>query len=398
MAAVALMVAGCGGGAGGTSSAIGAGGALTGSNVLALTVDAGPADSGYNVNRLYTSITICQPGSARLCQVIDNVLVDTGSTGLRVLASVLSPALNLVRSTGTTGFPLVNCVQFVDNTFAFGSVATADVVLGNKLAPNMPIQMVGEASLAPLAGVCSTGTSYTSVSLLGAKGILGVGNFKQDCGQRCVTTVANGFYFMCTSAACTSVSRTTASLEKQVKNPIPLFASDNNGFVIDLPAVPAAAVSLRGSMIFGVGTQANNQFGNSTLLTTNSQGYFTTRLGSKIWPSSFIDTGSNGLYFDSTSFPACSGNATGFYCPVALTSLVASATGTNGASVNIGFAVENPVPYFAGGTNSVVANLAGSISNPSSFDWGLPFFYGRRVVIGIEGQTSPLGVGPYLAF
>jgi hypothetical protein len=33
-----------------------------------------------------------------------------------------------------------------------------------------------------------------------------------------------------------------------------------------------------------------------------------------------------------------------------------------------------------------------------SFDWGLPFFYGRTVYTAIENQSTPAGVGPYFAF
>ena len=33
------------------------------------------------------------------------------------------------------------------------------------------------------------------------------------------------------------------------------------------------------------------------------------------------------------------------------------------------------------------------------FDLALPFFYGRKVFVGIEGQLSPTGVaGPYWAY
>jgi hypothetical protein len=38
------------------------------------------------------------------------------------------------------------------------------------------------------------------------------------------------------------------------------------------------------------------------------------------------------------------------------------------------------------------------MDDASSFDWGLPFFYGRRVFIGIDGQASSLGTGPFYAF
>jgi hypothetical protein len=52
--------------------------------------DGGP--SGDAINTLYTTVTICVPGTTT-CQTIDNIQVDTGSYGLRVLASVLTLSL-----------------------------------------------------------------------------------------------------------------------------------------------------------------------------------------------------------------------------------------------------------------------------------------------------------------
>ena len=57
------------------------------SNVQAITVNAGP--SGNTANGAFTSVTVCTPGRST-CQTIDGILVDTGSSGLRILSSALT--------------------------------------------------------------------------------------------------------------------------------------------------------------------------------------------------------------------------------------------------------------------------------------------------------------------
>jgi len=47
-------------------------------------------------------------------------------------------------------------------------------------------------------------------------------------------------------------------------------------------------------------------------------------------------------------------------------------------------------------SNNVFVELGGP--EPDVFDWGLPFFLGRNVYVGIEGKTSTLGTGPYWAY
>ena len=59
-------------------------------NVQPITVNAGPANN--YANGLFTSVTICVPASTVSCQTIDGVLVDTGSSGLRVLRPYPEPA------------------------------------------------------------------------------------------------------------------------------------------------------------------------------------------------------------------------------------------------------------------------------------------------------------------
>ena len=413
---VVSLLSACGGGGGGGSSvstpanaggnaassssngAVPAVSTVPGANVLSVTVDQGPA--GNNVNRLYTEVTICQAGSTTLCQTIDHVLVDTGSTGLRLLSEVVSPALNLGRVAAASALPLLACAQFVDNTFAWGSVVNADVTLGGKTATGISVQMVGDPAFNRLARTCSSGTAVDTLAALGAKGVIGLSLFKEDCGPSCASVTNNGVYFTCTTTSCTAAAGTRVSVARQLKNPVPLFASDNNGFLIDLPAVGSAgAVSLNGSLIFGIGTQPNNQVIARRVLTTSATGQFLTVLSGQSLDTSFIDTGSNGLFFDSSTIPTCTaGGISSFYCPASLLTLSATQTGTNAASNPVVFSVDNATAYFANPEKSVLPNLAGTIGSARTFDWGLPFFYGRRVFTGIEEQPSVMGTGPFYAF
>ena len=369
-------------------------------NLLSVTVDAGPAGTGGNVNRLYANVTVCFPGSITRCQTIDHVLVDTGSAGLRLLSSVMAPALNLNRLTSTSGQPLLNCAQFVDNSFAWGPVAIADVVLAGRSAASVPIQVMADPAFNSLVDTCSVGgTAITTAAILGANGILGLGLFKEDCGAGCEVTTANGFYYTCTDPGCAAVTGARVSRAQQVKNPVPLFAADNNGVMIDLPSVSSdGAAALTGALIFGIGTQSNNQFTPGAVLTTGSTGYISTSFAGRNFSNSFLDTGSNAYFFDSTTLPTCAGSSAGFYCPSARTSLSATLSGLNGVVVPMTFEVDNALALFAGSSRTALPTLSGPIGRGRTFDWGLPFFYGRRVLMGIEGQPSPLGAGPFYAF
>lgn len=407
MLVVFAMLCACGGGGGSGVAPVNVP-QLTGlpsppavANELKVTVDSGASGTGYNVNRLYTDVTICTPGSTTQCQTIDHVLVDTGSTGLRLLASVMAPALNLSRVSAATGLPLLNCVNFIDNTFAWGPVALADVVLAGRIAAQLPIQVIADQVASASSSACSTGGSpITSPTTLGAKGVLGVGLFKEDCGALCVRNAGNGVYFTCTTGSCAAVEGSTATFAQQVKNPVSQFSSDANGLLIDLPPVTAAGLpSLTGKLIFGIGTQSNNQAITEVVLTTDSVGRITTQFSGQAMSRSFIDSGSNGLYFDSANLPLCGATSSDFYCPASRINFSATLIGAN-ASVSpvVAFSIDNASALFASGMNTVLPGLGGDIGDARVFDWGLPFFYGRRVFFGIEGQASAIGTGPFYAF
>src|SRR5439155_24183371 len=86
-------------------------------NMQSVLVNSGP-NNDY-ANGLFTSVTVCVPGTSS-CQLISGILVDTGSTGLRVLSSALNN-LNLPQQTATSGGPVVECAQFQDG-FTWGPV------------------------------------------------------------------------------------------------------------------------------------------------------------------------------------------------------------------------------------------------------------------------------------
>src|ERR1700733_4194275 len=77
-------------------------------NFQSIVVNAGPANNYFN--GAFTSVTICVPGQSS-CQTIGGVLVDTGSTGLRLLAS--SMTLALPQQTDTSGAPIAECFSFL---------------------------------------------------------------------------------------------------------------------------------------------------------------------------------------------------------------------------------------------------------------------------------------------
>ena len=81
----ALLLHGCGGGNAASTDVT-----PPVQNLQAITVNSGP--TGQFANTMTTSVTVCVPGTAS-CQTIANVQVDTGSSGLRLLASAVSIAL-----------------------------------------------------------------------------------------------------------------------------------------------------------------------------------------------------------------------------------------------------------------------------------------------------------------
>ena len=359
-------------------------------NVLAVTVNGALCSSGSYHNKPCVSVTICTPGTST-CQTVNDILLDTGSYGLRIFKQALSVTLPQV--TVASG-SLANCVQFGDGSSQWGPVQTADVVLGSEPAVQIPIQVV-DSTFGTRPTACSN--AQASPSIAGFNGILGVGLFKEDCGTGCVSNANNRIYFACNGSACSS---TAAPLASQLQNPVAHLPLDNNGVLVQLPGVAlGGAVSVNGSLVLGIGTRSNNTPAGVTLYRASQIGEFTTTFNSTTYSSSFIDSGSNGLYFNAPASlsPICPSPNGAFYCPSTTQTFSATNTGFGGSP-------SGAVSFQIGNFNSLISTSnnvfieTGGTGSAGSFDWGLPFFLGRSVFVGIEGTSSSLGTGPYWAY
>jgi hypothetical protein len=401
-----MLAISCGGGGGdeltgsGSGSGSSSGGTtVSGSNVATAVVDAGPTNN--SVNTLFVSVTVCVPGSTTNCQTIDNVEVDTASYGLRILSSVLT--LTLPVQTVSGGASLVECTNFVQG-YSWGPVALATVKVSGETADSVPVQVIGDPNFTTVPDDCAgLGSAVDTVAAFGANAILGVGPFVQDCGSGCAAAAVPATYYACSGTS--TCAATAVPLSSQVQNPVSSFATDNNGVIVQLPSVAAAgSATLSGYLIFGIDTESNNASnasGTETVLTVDEEDDLTVTFNGQTLSQSFIDSGTNGIYFNDSNLAVCTASGlTDFYCPSATLSFTATLTGNNGVTVSAQFSIANTQSLFDDNPSfTAFADLGGTYpGSNASFDFGLPFYYGRRVATAIEGNTTTVGTGPYFAF
>ncbi len=374
--------------------------ALSGPNVISFGVNTSPcsaSSSSEYQNKPCVSVTVCTPGNDSQCDTISDILLDTGSYGLRLFSSVLSNAHPTQITAG--GSPLIECATFGDGTELWGGVSSADVILGGEPAARTPIQIVNASfGGGTLPSICSSPTANPSEARF--NGILGIGLFKQDCGSTCVNNGGGGpapdVYFTCPSGTCGPVY---APLADQVTNPITLLSADNNGAILELPDIPFGGVSsISGYLVLGIGTRSNNTPGSVTVFPADpNTANFTTKYNGQIYSQSFIDSGSNAYYFPS-SISQCGSELAGWYCPGSLSTQTATNVGFSGTpSSSVSFYIGNLSDLLTNSSGNVFIEMGGS-GGSTQFDWGLPFYIGRNIYHGYEGGTSPLGTGMYWAY
>jgi hypothetical protein len=369
---------------------------VSGANTATITVD-----GKTTINQPYVTITLCAPNAqgSNQCATIDRMILDTGSSGVRVAASALSSvfAAQLPAQTGTTddptgNTPVAECTTFASG-FTWGSLKQATVSIGGETSSVMPVQIIGDTAFAVPAD-CSThgGRNLSSASAMGGNGIVGISNLVYDYAAAANTAFPAAFYYCSSATSCTS---TRLAVSKQPMNPVAAFPTDNNGSIIRLPGLSSSgAASATGQLIFGIGTQQNNAMPSTVnVLPLNQYGMFTSVYKGRSLTLSAIDSGTNTLLFPDSTIPTESG----LYVPASplgLTAIFQSPIGA-GTQINVPFQIVNAENLYASGNaafNNIGVNASGLVL------WGLPFFYGRSVYTVLENAKVGSQAGPFVAF
>jgi hypothetical protein len=326
-----------------------------------------------SVNTPVVTLTICVPHT-NTCEDVPNILVDLGSTGLR-LSHTLSISSQLPQESGDSG-PITECYAFVSG-YNYGPVVTATITLGNE-AVTVPVQ-ISDSTLPAPSSCTTTGPSAPFEPAI--NGILGL-LFPQD-------DTLDGLYYE------GGAGPTTVSTSLVVQNPVFLMSSpENNGVLLSgfgTVSQTKGAPSVSGLLTFGTGSASSL----TQLETNNSAEISASYKGNSNLLAAFFDSGSNGLFIDNSSIRSCSASSglSGFFCGNA-PSQSAILTGTNSSSVTLNFSIESAQTLLATG-NQDFSTLGGLFSG--YFDAGFPaFLYGYTIGVGWGPNVNTTDEGYFL--
>ena len=349
----------------------------------------------------YISIKICAPGSTTNCQVIDHIIADTGSTGLRVASTALNSKLKAgvagglpVVAGSTSGTVLTQCETYIDS-FVYGPVVKADIYIADEFVKNTEVQVFGDPNFR-VAKDCKSqgGTDTNTTADFGGNGLIGIGFDLTDY---------YALYYNCKGTKNKNCSNRDDY--KGILNTVTQFPVDNNGVVMTLPNVGAAGsiAPVVGTLNFGVSTQANNTPSSDTVGIKNLggesdlSGTFATQLGGKWFPA-YIDSGTDVAYFTDKSnnnLKVCKDDDDYFnewYCPPSpqTVSFIFADTGKRIPLKTVTLPVANAVsvakdPVVA--YNNVAGPTDGSTSSPVEF--GLSLFLGHDIYVLFNDKQAP---------
>ena len=354
-------------------------------------------DGAFNMG--FVDVTVCN--TAKQCKTVADVLVDTGSSGLRLNRHALA-GLPLSAVTDVKGRPLSNWSSFGTGQL-WGTMHWAQVRLGGVATTQaIPIQLYQGPSLFELlpAGYEKVDERHQFLGL--NNGILGIAPYRHWPKR----------YFAFDAGDESAFDAEWVAVEvdesRQLANPIAYFpAPYDNGSVIKMPEADFGdgGHAALGWLGLGIGAATEALFPQGARIISHeldAHGRFPATIGGRR-ADVLVDSGTNtsALDLEHLEIPRCKGLGTELNrvydaAPMTPLSLTVSAGAVEvelqrplyiGAAANIrkafdGYAVLPMIaalPPWAGAPNVL----------------GLPFFYGRTVATGLRGAVNPYhGVVP----
>lgn len=345
-------------------------------NAIPLTVRT--PHSGFN--RLVVSVTVCEPGTAR-CATIDDVMVDTGSTGLRLEASAVPRWLRLPAHVGPDQRPLAECLHFLHDD-AWGPLVQADLHMGGMSIGDLPLQIIADDG-GPQPDACPRSSVRPT-----SNGTLGVGPHLSDCPGSCDGGSKSPGYFV-EEAGTWQAVRGPIDPADRLPNPVSRLPEHSNGVVFDLPLPPeGGAREVAGTLTFGVGTSANNRLDRAAIIPVSTTGRFTTTFRGRVYPDSYIDSGTETYILDNPELPRCPGMDWAF-CAEPGRWLEATVVGEAGTHHRWPFRVGDYSTARARDLGASDGMAVAAEPGSTSFVWGAPFFLGKRVAVVLDGMRVP---------
>lgn len=331
-----------------------------------------------SVNSPVVTLTVCVPQTTT-CQSIPNILVDIGSTGLR-LSHTISITGQLPQEQ-ISGQNIFECYAFVSG-YNFGPVVTAQITLGGESPIIVPVQISNSSLPAPQSCQSNGPSSPFQPYFNGILGLL-FPQYDSDSG----TYYTGSNYFLINGTG----TLDSTQLSSEVQNPVFLLPSvDNTGILLSgFPSVPpdTGTPNVSGLLTFGTSSAPLIQ------LKTNASATITATYGGSSL-TAFFDTGSNGLFIDNSTLTSCTGDLSGFFCGNA-PGQSATLTGTNNTTATFSFSIISAQTLFATGNNDF-SSLGGP--QPSVFDAGFPaFLSGAEIGVMWDSNTNNTGMGYFLA-
>ena len=360
----------------------------------------GTAGIANSPQQPFISVKVCSPGSTTNCQIIDHIILDTGSTGLRIAASALQSTLKpgaglpYYTASSPNGTNLTECETYVAS-YVYGPVVNVDVYIADESAKGTQMQVFGVSGFPVPSDPngCSTGagTETNSIVTFNGNGLLGVNFALFDGGVP---------YYDCAGATANCTPNINPNF-LGIPNIVSQFASNNNGVAISLPklATTESDTPVVGTLMFGIGTQQNNTPQSGTLAIQNDAGgTFAVQVDGGSWTSAYIDSGTGISFFADTqnkNLTVCpsSSNFTGWYCPTSTQSVTLNyanfgSTSTLGTTT---LSVANP--NYLTGNSIAFNNVAGTNSSQNTINsevaLGLTTFFGHTNYFLFAGKTAP---------